>query len=320
MLARHAEDLFWTGRYLERAEDTARMLDVTYHSLLESPIVEIRQSWRELLKVLNLEHAFAATGAEWTDAAVTEFLVLNPQNPGSIVSTVARARDDARNVRERISTDLWEAVNAFYLELRTRDLRSDLERQPYELYRIVKERCQTITGVSAETMPRDDGWRFLVLGRVLERAEMTCRLLSVHWAQQRSEDPQEAFRHWVTVLKSVSAFEAYVRAYHSARGAAEVLEFLLLSREFPRSVLWCLRSAEDQLMRLGTPDQPILPHRLLGRVRAALEYLDVAEVLNDGLHGFLDHLQNGIWQVTDGVAAHFFQRHAERELHAFETA
>jgi uncharacterized alpha-E superfamily protein len=316
VLARHAEDLFWIGRYLERAEDTARMLDVTYHGLLESSVDDSSVVWRELVKVLHLEQAFDARGIECAEAPVSEFLALDDRSGGSIVASIACARDNARTVRERISTELWEAINTLHLELRARDLRADLQRQPYELYRIVKARCQMITGVAAETMPRDDGWRFLVLGRMLERAEMTCRLLSVRWVQRGSPDPQATYQHWGAVLKSVSAFEAYVRVHHDVMGVEEVLEFLLLSREFPRGVLFCLRSAEDQLARLGTGDRPIPPHRLLGRMRATLEYLDVPELVNDGLQRFLDQLQEGIWQVADAVSAHFFQRGAEHELHS----
>jgi len=154
MLARHAEDLFWTGRYLERAEDTARMLDVTYHGLLESSVEDSSVVWRELVKVLHLEQSFEERGIESTEGPVTEFLVLDDANDGSIVSSIACARDNARTVRERISTELWEAINGLHLELGARDLRADLQRQPYELYRIVKARCQMITGTAAETMPR----------------------------------------------------------------------------------------------------------------------------------------------------------------------
>jgi uncharacterized alpha-E superfamily protein len=201
MLARHAEDLFWIGRYLERAEDTSRMLDVTYHGLLESSVEDPTIVWRELVKVLHLEQDFEARGIECSEGPVSEFLVLDHENGGSIVSSIACARDNARTVRERISTELWEAINTLHLELGARDLRADLQRQPYELYRIVKARCQMITGVAAETMPRDDGWRFLVLGRMLERAEMTCRLLSVRWVQRGSPDPQATYQHWGAVLK-----------------------------------------------------------------------------------------------------------------------
>ncbi len=183
MLARHAESLFWMGRYMERAEDTARMLDVTYHGLLESPPEEASRSWLDLLSVLNVDQGFAKRHTEVTAAIVSEFLVLDEKNPGAIVSSVGRARENARSVRELISTELWEAVNMFWLELLARNLRADLEQQPYELYGLVKRRCQTVNGVAAETMPRDDGWRFLMLGWMLERTEMTCRLLNVRYGE-----------------------------------------------------------------------------------------------------------------------------------------
>jgi uncharacterized alpha-E superfamily protein len=316
VLARHAEDFFWTGRYLERAEDTARMLDVAYHGLLESPLADPTEVWSALLRVLQLEKAFSAGRGAPTGAEVAEFLVLDARNPGSITAAVARARDNARNVRERISTELWEAINTFYLELRARDLRADLERQPYDLYRMVKSRCQTIVGVTAETMVRDDGWRFLYLGRLLERAEMTSRLLSVRWLQHGASDPQETFRHRVALLRSVAAFEAYLRTYGGAIHAAAVLEFLLCSQDFPRSVHFCVRAAAEEIARLAPNERPIHPQRLLGRLRADLEYLDVGEMLEQGLEHFLERFQLGIWEVADAVAVEFFRNGSDGELHA----
>jgi uncharacterized alpha-E superfamily protein len=318
MLARHAEDLFWVGRYLDRAEGTAVMLDVTYHGLLQSPLADTTAVWRELLEVLYLDQVFWATHGDFTGPKVTEFLVLDHKNAGAIVSAVARARDNARNVREQISTDLWEAINSFYLELQARDLRADLEREAYELYRWVKGRCRMIAGVAAETMPRDDRWRFFVLGRMLERAEMTCRLLGVRFALFDANGPV-TFHHWVAVLNSVSAFEAYVKAYKGAMDPAEVLEFLLLSRDFPRSVLFCLQAAERQLGRLAPPDESIAPLRRLSRVRADLEYRERNE-LDDRLAVFLGRLQDDIRQVADAVAAHFFRSGISPELRALRAA
>lgn len=318
MLARHAEDLFWGGRYLERAEDTAVMLDVTYHGLLQSPLASPTAVWRELLEVLYLDQVFWARHGDFTGQRVTEFLVLDHKNAGSIVSAVSRARDNARNVREQISTDLWEAINTLYLELQARDLRADLEREAYELYRWVKSRCQMIAGVAAETMPRDDRWRFFTLGRMLERAEMTCRLLGVRFALFDAAGPV-TFHHWVAVLNSVSAFEAYVKAYKGAMNPAEVLEFLLLSRDFPRSVLFCLQTAEHQLARLAPPDTSIAPLRRLSRVRADLEYRERSE-LDDRLPVFLGRLQDDIRQVADSVAAHFFRSGISPELRALRAA
>lgn len=324
MLARHAESLFWTGRYIERAEDTARMLDVTYHGLLEAAPSEAERAWCDLLAVLRLDAAFFALGRDVNATNVGEFLVLDETNPGSIVAAVAQARDNARSVRELISTELWEALNMFHLELRARNLRVDLEYQPYELYGMVKRRCQTVAGVASETMPRDDGWRFLTVGWMLERAEMTCRLLDVRYSQLAGAEELPAsdgtveFHHWLSTLKSASASEAYRKVYRSSMDPADVVDFLLLSSTFPRSVLFCLRSAEVQLARLGVPsDRLTRPQRLLGRLRADLEYRDVHEVLAE-LQAFLGELQQGVRQAAEAVALQYFRNSQELAINVLD--
>jgi uncharacterized alpha-E superfamily protein len=320
MLARLAENMFWMGRYIERAEDTALLLDVTYHGLLESPPAEATRAWRDLLDVLHVTAAFDERHAETSGHTVTEFLVLDAEHPGSITSSVARVRENARSVRELVSTEFWQAINNFYLDLRARDLRADLARQPHELYGMVKLRCQTVYGVASETMPRDDGWRFMMLGRMLERAEMTCRLLNVRYAQLTAS-PHAGFHDWVGVLKSASAYEAYRKSYKATMEPSHVVDFLLLGEDFPRSVLFCLRAAEQGLARLGPLGAVTRPQRLLGRIRAELEYRDLDELLHEGLHGFLDGVQEQVWAVAEAVADQFF-RHELRsdvQLHAVHT-
>jgi uncharacterized alpha-E superfamily protein len=312
LLARHAESLFWTGRYVERAEDNARLLDVTYHGVLESTSFEARRSWQDLLVVLSLDAEFVASGNELTGAGVAQFLVLDESNPGSIVACVGRARENVRSLREQVSTELWEAVNRFHLDLRARDLRSDVE-QPYRLVAMVKRRCQTLAGVAAETMPRDDGWRFLQVGWMLERAEMTCRLLDVRYG--RAPVSSGAYHHWLGTLKSASASEAYRKAHRSSLDPTEVLEFLLLSRTFPRSVLFCLRRVEQELSRLGAGEGRLSrPERLLGRLRADLEFTDLHETVGDDLRSLLDRLQKGVRQVAEAVALQYFRNSQEMAL------
>ncbi len=315
MLARHAENLFWAGRYIERAEDTARILDVTYHGLLEASPTEAARAWSDVLAVLRLSADFATRGCD--AVSVTEFLVSDESNPGSIVAAVGRARENLRSVRELVTTELWESVNRFHLDMRARNLRVDIEDQPYELYALVKRRCQMVVGVATETMPRDDGWRFLQIGWMLERAEMTCRLLDVRYG---GEDPQVGFHHWLGTLKSASASEAYRRSYRGSMDPADVLEFLLLSRRFPRSVLFCLRRAENDLAMLGSNDGQQLsrPERLLGRIRAELEYRDVNDVLADGVPVFLGELQRGVRQVAEAVALEYFRNSLELDLHSLD--
>lgn len=323
MLARLAENLFWAGRYIERAEDTARMVDVTYHTLLESPPHEVAQAYEQLLAVLHLTGQYRARHDDGPDdidpEAVIAFLVLDETNPGSVLASVTRARENGRSVRELVSSELWEAVNDLHLAMRSRDLRQDLADQPYELFRMVKQRCQTISGVAMETMPRDDAWRFLTLGRQLERAEMTCRLLNVRYGQLVDYAAPVAFHHWVGVLKSVSALEAFRKHYRASMDPTEVVEFLLLSSDFPRSVRFALDTAERQLVHLGGGSSSRAV-RLLGRTRAGLQYRDVAELMEEGLHPFLDQVQAQVDAVADAVATEFFRQAPEGLMHAVATA
>ena len=317
MLARHAESLFWAGRQIERAESTARMLDVTYHGLLEAMPWEAKRSWTDLLKVLWLDKPFSRLERGVGAASVSEFLVFDAENPGSIVGSVRQARENTRAARELISSEMWEALNTFHLELRARNLRADVDVRPHELYEFVKRSCQTLAGVAGETMPRDDGWRFLMLGWMLERAEMTCRLLDVRYSQLVTAGTTGGFHHWLQTLKSASGSEAFRRRYRASMDPADVVEFLLLSRTFPRSVLFCLRSAETDLARLEAGSSTLTrPQRLLGRTRSDLEFLDTHELLEGNLHVFLDQLLNGIGQVAEAVGLQYFRAATEHDLHA----
>jgi uncharacterized alpha-E superfamily protein len=334
VLARLAENLFWAGRYVERAEDTARMVDVTYHTLLESPYGEVAQSWGQLLEVLHLTPVYGDEPAD--PERVVRFLVLDRDNPGSITSSIARARENARSVRELVSSELWEAINDLHLALGSRDLRRDLEEQPFELFGTVRRSCMTIYGVASETMPRDEGWRFMALGRMLERAEMTCRLIDVRYgqleamagpSQRLATSPGEAprgpdrtdFHHWIAVLKSASAFEAYRRRYRASMDPADVVEFLLLEPDLPRSVLFCLTGAMHQLEALcgGRPSRAT---RLLGRSVASLRYRDVGELFDLGLHEFLDEVQDRVGRVAEAVADEFFRHHPSGAMQAIATS
>lgn len=317
MLSRHAEALFWMGRYVERAEDTSRMLDVTFHNVLESPPAEASTAWRELMEVLYLDDALADT--EVDAATVSRYLVTEGDNPGSIVASIALARENARGVRDRISSELWEAINRFHLLLGDRDLAADLEAQPYEVFRLIRDRCQLIAGVASQTMPRDAGYRFILLGLMLERAEMTCRLLAVRYTRLLHSGRQMGFHAWLAVLKSVSAYEAYIKEHRASFDPSRVLEFLMLSTDFPRSVLFSLRVAEDQLQRLVPDASASSIMRLVGRVRARAEFCDIEKVMDEGLDQFLDALQKDIYEVGAAVEKQFFRTGTDLELHIVES-
>lgn len=316
MLSRHAESMFWTGRYVERAGDTARMLDVTYHAVLESPHAEARRTWTELLDVLKLAETFQAAHDHVSARTVTQFLVVDESNPGAIVPSIGRARENARSVREMISTELWEAINTFWLELQARDLDLEIQHQPYEVYRFVKRRCQEIAGSATETMPHDDSYRFLILGWMLERAAIICRLLNVRTRRYTSGDEELEFYAAVELLKSASALEAFRKSHSGAMTLTNVVGFLLLSPSFPRSVLYSVRTAESRLVHLAAGPMS-RPQRVLGRLRGNLDFADPVELLAGDLHGFLDRVEEDLRGINDLIGVQFFRNAEEVSvLHA----
>lgn len=308
MLARLAENLFWCGRYLVRAEDTARMVDVTWHMLLESSPTTVARSWEQLLDVLHQTGGYHA----WADGHgevvairaddVVHWIVNEPSNEGSVVCSAHAARENARSVRELVSSELWEAVNDLHLNIKRRDIPKELGDQPYDLFKTVRASCQTIMGVLWETMPRDEAYRFLRLGRALERAEMTCRLVQVRWEQGQGDT---SFDHWLLLLRSVGALEAYRRRRAGLPDPRQVVDFLVLDPLLPRSVLFSLEQALDQLQKLGSNDG--LAARRLGRTRAALGYRDVDEVMEIGVEAMLGRMQAEIRDVADAITQEYFR-------------
>ncbi len=301
MLARHAESLFWAGRYIERAEDTARILDATQHGTIIRPDAALQ--WNELLTVMRVHEEFTATGRDVSGPEVSEFLVADPDHPGSVLSAVQTARENLRSVREHLPTEVWEAANRFHHEMEARNLAEDLDGEPYLLFQAVKNRCQAMTGVVEQNMPRDDGYRFLLIGMLVERAIMTTRLLSIRWAHLSTGTFDDAH----LTLSSVSAVEAFRRLKSPSLEPMAVGAFLLQDPVFPRSVLFCLIRAETLLGRLS--DQP--PERgrtetLLGRVRSNLEYSDVDHPSVD-LPGLCAELDEGIRSVADAMTAQYFR-------------
>lgn len=320
MLARHAENLFWAGRYVERAELTARSVDVAYHALLESPATEAREVWGQVLEVLQLDGLYAERHGDVEPNHAVGFLVSDPDDPGSVLTSITRARDNLRAVRELISSETWESINSLYLHVRGRDLPADLAGQPYELFGEVKRGAQLVVGVANETMPHDDGWRFLTLGRMLERVEMTCRILLVRLVPSRGAREMLGFQDGLAILRSVSASEAF-RKTHRRMDPASVVDFLLLSAEFPRAVLYCLRSSEVQLSVLGEGVPGIgRSRRMLGRLRASVEFRNVDELVEQGLASFLGDVQDGIRDVAAAVDQEFFRHGQPSTLHTVATA
>lgn len=297
MLSRVAEALFWIGRYVERAEDTARLLDVHTYALLEDPWIDETAACLNVLRVMGIDSGVTAPEARST----TERLAFSRTDTSSIAGSLIAARENASGVRESLSSELWECLNATYHSLAEYELSAD-SLGPHQFLAHVRERAATITGYIEGTMPHDDGWRFLVLGRCLERVDMTVRLL---WSRgDRSAGPL-----WVQLLKCCSAHEAYLRTYRAAVEPDRVVEFLVLDRLFPRSLFSslvqaeaCLHGLDPASGRTGVHDEAL---RLLGRARTDLEFLRPAE-LHGQLTDLLESLQATCATVGDALVDRWF--------------
>jgi uncharacterized alpha-E superfamily protein len=296
MLSRIAESLFWVGRYVERADDTARLLDVYVHDAVQTG--SGGDAHRSLLDVM---------GQDLPDDDVdllqlTELLALDTSNPSSIVSSLGSARENARGARESISGEMWECLNATWHALPGL-VRSVPLAGPHAFFKYVKERAALFAGLADSTMSQDDGWRFLALGRSIERVDMTSRLLSSRVG--RPTEPHD----WLTLLASCSGYEAYLRTVQRDVAPEPVIEFLLLDRLYPRSTLHALMTADRCLADLGrTADDGRLDEarRVLARARTRLEYEPLDEVLSN-LGSRLRGLQDSCSAAGSAIAQRWFR-------------
>jgi uncharacterized alpha-E superfamily protein len=297
MLSRVAEALFWVGRYVERAEDTARLLDVHFHEVLEDPSIDDSRASAVLASVMGLP---ADAPARMQD--LVAYLGYDGINTSSIVGSLRAARENARGVREALSTEIWECLNTTYHELPPR-VQAAQAFGPAPFFTYVRERAATLAGHTESTMSRDSGYDFLVLGRSVERVDMTARLLS---ARVSSPTPGDG---WITTLRACSAHEAYLYTYKRAVEPALVLEFLLLDRLFPRSVFHSLVVGEQALVRLdSTADRAGSGHaarRAIGRARTDLEFV-APDLLFRSLPERLHELQRVMSEVSESVSRQFF--------------
>jgi uncharacterized alpha-E superfamily protein len=299
MLSRVAESLFWIGRYVERAEDTARLLDVHFHEVLEDPTVDEEASCAVLLTVMGVPDDVARRHAD--SRAVLELLGYDTA-PNAIVGALRAARENARGAREALSGEIWECLNTTYNALPAR-VAAARDFGPAPFFSYVRERAATFAGHVEATMSRDASHDVLVLGRSLERVDMTARLLAARIGGGIADEG------WTSTLRACSAHDAYQRTYQQGVQAERVLEFLLIDRLFPRSVFHALRSGEEALMRLDPAsgrsghDEPA--RRAIGRARTDLEFV-ADDALLDDLAERLHGLQRTVSTVSEEVSRQLF--------------
>jgi uncharacterized alpha-E superfamily protein len=300
MLARNAESLYWIGRYVERADDTARILDVSVHQLLEDATIDVDQAARRLLGVMGVD---PGTSEPLDAFSLTELLGYSAETPGSIVSSISSARENARGAREVVSSEMFECLNATWNAVPERQ-RYARWVGPAAFFSYIEDRAAMFSGLAASTMSRDDSWRFYLLGRSVERVDMVVRLLMSRVSDRMSSPG------WLSVLRSAGAQDTYLRTHRGAVDAVRVAQFMLMDRLFPRSVFHALREAELCLQqldnrptaRVGSKAEAL---RLLGRARSELEFLRPEELLDD-LPAQLEDLQECIREVGEAVSLQFF--------------
>ncbi|KRB73288.1 hypothetical protein ASE01_21330 [Nocardioides sp. Root190] len=303
MLSRIAESLFWIGRYIERADDTARILDVHTQLLLEDAGVDETQTCRDLLSCMGIEPDDAAKAGVDLDAVtidqVLRLLAYDPQSSCSIAAIFAAARESARGARETLTVPMWEVINTTWRPIPSGHF--EALRPPY-VFQWVRERAALITGTADATMTRDEGWQFIVLGRNIERADMTSRLLATTALSNGAGQ-------WTSALRASGAYDAFLRTYRGIETDRAAAEFLLLDRLFPRSVIFALNRAEQALDNLGGDPRRAgfqdEAHRLIGRMRAELEYRALTDLVAD-LPDEMERLQRTCAAATDAISRRYF--------------
>jgi uncharacterized alpha-E superfamily protein len=315
MLSRTADHLFWMARYMERAENTARMLDVNYQtSLLPQSADMSEQGWRGLLSISELTLAYSQKHKDVEPRSVMDFMVSDATNGSSIVSCLRAARENARAVRGALTTEVWETQNQTWLEF-NRVLQSDaLERDPSSLFEWVKFRSHLSRGVTVGTMLQDEALHFLRIGTFLERADNTARLLDVkfqalaggdYFGPGVAKEGQEVdFYHWSAILRSVSGFEIYRKVYRNVIRPEKVAELLILRPDMPRSLAACLNEVVLNLKDVAN-EQSDETLRRAGRLRSDLQYGRIDEILATGLHAYLTEFLNRVNDLGVGISRDF---------------
>jgi len=312
MLSRIADSLFWIARYMERAEDTARTLDVNYHMLLEQSAKTFKLRWDPLVAIVGEQERFPKFHKEATAQNVFEFLAFHPDNPNSIVQCIGHVRENARTIRDRISREMWEDINGLYLQVSRFRAKEEIAVGPHRFCNVIKFASHQFHGVSDDTLPRDEGWHFLQAGRALERAEMTARIVDVEYQklyEGLAAGSQPDNHQWMAVLQSVAAYEIYRREYHSRIEPERVAELLILHPRHPRSIRFSIATLQQSLRAISGSDPGYYTNeaeRLTGKIHESLMYDRIEDIFARGLHAYLVDLQKNCRLIGEHIARTYF--------------
>ncbi len=313
MLSRTADHLFWMSRYTERAENTARMLDVNYQTALLPQSEAVAQvGWQGLLSISELMPAYAKAHGEIRALDVMEFMVKDEDNPSSIMSCLGAARENARAVRGALTTEVWETQNQTWLELKRKLKAGELERDPAQFFEWVKFRSHLSRGVTVGTMLMDEALYFMRLGTFLERSDNTARLVDVKFHAVQSDffgaasekDQEYDFYHWSAILRSVSGFEIYRKVYRDVIKPERVAELLILRPDMPRSLHASMNEVVSNLAMVSSePDSET--NRRAGKLCSELKYGRIDEILATGLHAYLTQFLDRVNDLGGQISRDF---------------
>lgn len=313
MLSRVAEHLYWFSRYLRRAENTARLVGVNSQLQLDLPR-SVRFAWHPLFDTLDADEAFRALHPDSVAAVaeneVVHFLLLDERNPDSMLSALKAARDNLRSVRDTLPAELWECVNATFLWVGENGERALMRRYRMDLINRVVDDSLTATGILTANVSHDIGFQFLRLGTAIEQADMTTRLIDAGGSgliRPRAAEELDAYQEtqWMSVLRSLAAYQMYRRHVRQRVSARQAVQFLLQNPEFPRSVAYCLAGIRHMLSLM--PPKGRAPEEALERTFALAREADAGELVESGLRGLMDRIQIGLSRLHDAVGEAYFR-------------
>ncbi|MFH1499502.1 MAG: alpha-E domain-containing protein [Verrucomicrobiota bacterium] len=312
MLSRVAHLVYWMARYLERAENTARIVDVNDQLVVDLQSrrdADDPKAWEPLVFVSGSDEKFHELyGETATERSVVDFMLFDRRNPSSVVSCVCAARENARCIRDQLSSEVWETLNTFYLRLKDDDYSRYAQVGSSEYLFGIKTQLQLFFGVAESMIPRNDGWWFFELGRHLERADNTSRIIDVKYfmilPDLQAVGSALDVVQWASVLRSCSAYEAFRRSRRGELNLHRAVDYLVRDELFPRSILFSVAEAEQSLVRISNGMQGSAvdkANRLAAGLRAQLEGTDIRAAIANGLHEFLDHIQERIQAIDDAI-------------------
>jgi len=311
MLGRVANTIYWMNRYLERAENYARFMDVNYNLSLDLPPNE-EQQWKPLLLITGDWTLYESLHTKVEKSKAIYFLAFDEDNPNSIYNCITNARENARAIRSEITKEVWEQINAlYYLVKEGLEKKRHKDKNLRGFFTEIKNGCQLLYGMYDATISRNEGWNFGKLGQSLERADKTSRVLDAKYylllGSAKEVDSSLDLIQWAALLKSVSAYDMYRKKYGKLT-SSNIADFLILDTEFPRSILACLIRADQSLIALSGRSVGFSNNaqKQLGALKSQLEYADINDIIIAGIHEYLDDIQRKLNEISSAIYESFF--------------